>query len=57
MPMFMFGEGPDSEGPEFHYYQLAECIAATLAYARTSIQNWIPIRSNRSRQVEMKLAC
>lgn len=42
---------------QFHYYQLAEGIAATLAYARTGIQGWIPIRSKRPRQLEMKLVC
>lgn len=42
---------------QFHYYQLAEGITATLAYARTGVQGWIPIRSKRPNQLELKLAC
>lgn len=42
---------------QFHYYQLAEGIVATLNYARTGIQDWIPIRKNGPNQLEMKLAC
>lgn len=42
---------------QFHYYQLAEGIVATLAYARTGVQGWIPIRSNRPSQIELKLVC
>lgn len=40
---------------QFYYYQLAEGIAATLAHARVGIQDWFRIRSNRPRQLELKL--
>jgi hypothetical protein len=41
---------------QFYYYQLAEGIVATLAYAREGIQRWFCIRSNDPRQLEIKLA-
>src|SRR5690606_36812867 len=41
---------------QFHYYQLAEGIVATLAYATEGIQRWFCIRSNGPRQLEIKLA-
>lgn len=42
---------------QFHYYQLAEGMKSTLAYARTGIQDWFRIRHNRPRQMELKLVC
>lgn len=41
---------------QFYYYQLAEGILATLAYAREGIQRWFCIRRNESQQLELKLA-
>ena len=41
----------------FYYYQLAEGIMATLAYARTGIKDWIPIRNTGPRQLTLKLIC
>ena len=40
---------------QFYYYQLAEGMAATLAHARVGVQDWFQIRSNRPRQLELKL--
>lgn len=40
---------------QFYYYQLAEGMLATLAYAREGIQGWFQIRHNRPRQLELKL--
>ena len=39
----------------FHYYQLAEGITKTLAYARKGIKKWIPIRDKNPRQLTLKL--
>ena len=39
---------------QFYYYQLAEGIISTLAYARTGIQDWFQIRHNYPRQLELK---
>lgn len=41
----------------FYYYQLAEGISKTLAYARTGIRDWIPIRDTGPRQLTLKLIC
>lgn len=41
----------------FYYYQLAEGISATLALARTGINDWIPIRKTGPRQLTLKLIC
>ena len=41
----------------FYYYQLAEGIQSTLAYAREGIQRWFKIRDSGPRQLEFKLAC
>lgn len=40
---------------QFYYYQLAEGILSTLAYARKGIQDWFRIRHNSPRQLELKL--
>lgn len=40
---------------QFYYYQLAEGIVATLAFAREGIREWYQIRCNRPRQLELKL--
>lgn len=40
---------------QFYYYQIAEGIVATLAYAREGIQRWFSIRSSDPRQLAMKL--
>src|SRR5690625_3488520 len=41
----------------FYYYQMAEGISKTLAYARTGIREWIPIRDTDPRQLTLKLIC
>lgn len=41
---------------QFYYYQLAEGIFATLAYAREGIQGWFNMRRNEPQQLEFKLA-
>src|SRR5690606_22804074 len=41
---------------QFYYYQLAEGILSTLAYARQGVQDWFQIRCNRPRQLSFKLA-
>lgn len=41
----------------FHYYQMAEGITKTLAYARTGIKDWIPIRDTGPRQLTLKISC
>jgi hypothetical protein len=38
----------------FYYYQLAEGILSTLAYARKGVQGWFQIRQNYPRQLELK---
>ncbi len=40
----------------FYYYQLAEGIQSTLAYAREGIQKWLKIRDSGPRQLEFKFA-
>jgi IS4 transposase len=40
---------------QFCYYQLAEGVLSTLAYAREGIQTWFKIRHNKPRQLELKL--
>ncbi|WP_157037574.1 transposase [Ornithinibacillus californiensis] len=40
---------------QFYYYQLAEGILSTLAYAREGVQGWFRIRHNFPRQLELKL--
>jgi hypothetical protein len=40
---------------QFYYYQLAEGILSTLAYAKEGIQGWFQIRRNCPRQLELKL--
>lgn len=40
---------------QFYYYQLAEGILSTLAYAKEGIQGWFRIRRNCPRQLELKL--
>lgn len=40
---------------QFHYYQLAEGLSFTLAYAREGMQGWVNIRHNRPKQLEFKL--
>ena len=42
---------------DFHYYQLAEGVMKTLAYARTGVQDWIPIRETGPHQLTMRLIC
>lgn len=39
----------------FYYYQLAEGISLTLAYAKEGVQGWFRIRHNSPRQIELKL--
>lgn len=41
----------------FYYYQLAEGIQSTLAYAKEGVQRWFKIRDSGPRQLEFKLAC
>lgn len=40
---------------QFYYYQLADGVLSTLAYAREGIQRWFQIRHNSPRQLELKL--
>lgn len=40
---------------QFYYYQLAEGVLSTLAYAKEGIQDWFRIRHNYPRQLELKL--
>jgi len=40
---------------QFYYYQLAEGILSTLAYAKEGIQGWFRIRRNCPHQLELKL--
>lgn len=42
---------------QFYYYQIAEGILKTLAYAKTGIKDWISTRSTEPRQLTMKLIC
>lgn len=39
---------------QFYYYQLAEGMLSTLAYARKGVQDWFQIRRSGPRQLELK---
>lgn len=41
---------------QFYYYQLAEGISLTLAYAKKGVQDWFRIRPSRPQQLEFKWA-
>ena len=41
---------------QFYYYQLAEGISSTLAYAKKGVQDWFRIRHSRPQQLEFKWA-
>jgi len=40
----------------FYYYQLAQGIVLTLAYAKNGVKGWFRIRHNHPRQLKLKLA-
>ena len=40
----------------FYYYQLAQGIVLTLAYAKNGVKGWFRIRHNQPRQLKLKLA-
>ena len=41
---------------QFYYYQLAEGILSTLAYAKKGVQGWFQTRHNSPRQLKLKFA-